>query len=73
MAKNLKEGVYFVSKITCSFLSGFVTTRAAAVLKMVGQPKVTFLTMSQVLPVFHHIGSFGDNFSQHLCVDRKGE
>lgn len=42
-------------------------------LKMVGQPTVRFLMMSRVLPVFHQIGPFGDNFDQHLCVDRQGK
>lgn len=48
-------------------------TRAAAVLKMVGQTKVRFLTMAQVLPAFHQTVPFGDNFNQHLFVDRKGK
>lgn len=63
----------FVSKITCRFLSGSVMTRAAAVLEMVGQTKVRFLTMAQVLPAFHQTVPFGDNFNQHLFVDRKGK
>lgn len=66
LAKDLKEGVYFVSKITCSFLSGFVTTGAAAVVRRVGQP-VRFLAMSQVLLVFTELARLGRPSGAFVC------
>lgn len=73
MTKNLKQCVYFVSKITCSVLSCFVTTRIAAVLKMVGELKVRLLVISLILPVFHQIDPPGENIKHHLFIDRKNK
>lgn len=62
-----------MSKITCSVLSCFVTTRIAAVLETVGEPKVRFLVIALVLPIFHQIDPPGENIKHHLRIDRKNK